>query len=380
AELADQARVGLLALAQRLEEAARAGAGDRADVGDDLVAVHADAGVADGQGAGVAVVGDLDAQVAVTGQQFGLAQRLEAQLVAGVGGIGDQLAQEDLLVRVERVGHQVQHLGHFGFELAGFGRGGGGVGGHRSVLEDGGCSLPMCEQTGGFQGRGWRRGLSAASARAGRPAAPARCAQSSRLRKRRIAAGIITPVKPTSAATDGHSSHRLAPRSITPRISRRKCVIGSTSAPHCTTCGMPAKRNMKPEIRIDGRNTKIVICIAWNCDCARVEISSPSARLATISSSAAMYTSSRLPSSGTSNIQMPRPRISVVWTTPMAAYGSTLATISSLRSSGVAISSSMLPCSRSRTIAIAVNMVMVIVRMMPISPGTMLTALRRSGL
>ena len=76
---------------------------------------------------------------------------------------------------------------------------------------------------------------------------------------------------------------------------------------------------MKPDIRIEGRNTKIVICMAWNCDCARVEISRPSARLATISSSAAMYTSSRLPSSGTSNIQMPRARISVVWTRPITA-------------------------------------------------------------
>ncbi|MCY1453327.1 hypothetical protein D9M71_703090 [compost metagenome] len=72
-----------------------------------------------------------------------------------------------------------------------------------------------------------------------------------------------------------------------PRTSRRKWVSGSTSASHCTTLGIPAKGNMKPDNRIDGRNTNIVICMAWNCDCARVEINSPSARLAVINSTAA---------------------------------------------------------------------------------------------
>ena len=48
--------------------------------------------------------------------------------------------------------------------------------------------------------------------------------------------------------------------------------------------------------------------------------------------------------------------------------------------SGVAISSSMLPRSRSRTIATPVNSTIVIVRITPMSPGTMLIAERRCGL
>src|SRR5690606_35215540 len=127
AELADQARIGLLLLAHGLEEAAGAGAGDAADVGDHFVAVHADAGVAEGDGAGVLVPADVDVQRAVAGQQLRLRDGFEAQLVAGVGGVGDQLAQEDLLVRVQRMRDQMQDLGDFGFELAGFG-GGGHVG------------------------------------------------------------------------------------------------------------------------------------------------------------------------------------------------------------------------------------------------------------
>ena len=42
--------------------------------------------------------------------------RLEAQLVAGVGGVGDQLAQEDLPVAVQRVDHELQQLADFGLE------------------------------------------------------------------------------------------------------------------------------------------------------------------------------------------------------------------------------------------------------------------------
>ena len=63
----------------------------------------------------------VDVQVRVLALQRGIGQGLEAQLVAGVGGVGDQLAQEDLLVRVQRVRDQVKHLGDFGFELAGLG-------------------------------------------------------------------------------------------------------------------------------------------------------------------------------------------------------------------------------------------------------------------
>ena len=48
--------------------------------------------------------------------QLGLVDRLEAQLVAGVRRVRDQLAQEDLLVRVQRVGDEVQDLLDLGLE------------------------------------------------------------------------------------------------------------------------------------------------------------------------------------------------------------------------------------------------------------------------
>ncbi len=119
AELADQVRVLLLVAGQLREELARAGLGDRAEVGDHLVAAHADAVVRDAQRSRRRVVVDADLQLEIALEQRFVVQRLEAQLVAGVGGVGDQLPQEDLAVRVQRVDHQLQQLSDLGLEAQG---------------------------------------------------------------------------------------------------------------------------------------------------------------------------------------------------------------------------------------------------------------------
>jgi hypothetical protein len=54
------------------------------------------------------------------GHELRVRERLEADLVEGVGGVRDQLAQEDVLMRVERVDHQVQQLADLGLELVAF--------------------------------------------------------------------------------------------------------------------------------------------------------------------------------------------------------------------------------------------------------------------
>ena len=83
---------------------------------------------------------------------------------------------------------------------------------------------------------------------------------------------------------------------------------------------------------------------------------------------------------GTSNSSEPTMSMSVVCIRPMSTYGISLPAMSSHERTGVVISSSRLPRSRSRTIAAAVKITMVMLRITPISAGTICTAVRRSGL
>mmetsp|Transcript_59388 Transcript_59388/g.140260 ORF Transcript_59388/g.140260 Transcript_59388/m.140260 type:complete len:682 (-) Transcript_59388:1318-3363(-) len=126
AELADQLGVLLLVALEPGHELARAALGDGAEVGGGFFGAHADAVVADGQRLGLLVETDAHLEVGLVLEQCGVVQRLEAQLVAGIAGIADQFAQEDLLVGVQAVGDEVQDLLDFGLEgvgLLGHGRG-----------------------------------------------------------------------------------------------------------------------------------------------------------------------------------------------------------------------------------------------------------------
>ena len=121
AELADQAGP-FLGLGQALQEGPGAGAGDGAEIVDQLLAVHADAGVGDRERAGRLVGDEADRELVGAGQKIGLGDRLVAQLVAGVRGVGDELAQEDVGLGVDRMNHQVQELGDLRLEDMGLGR------------------------------------------------------------------------------------------------------------------------------------------------------------------------------------------------------------------------------------------------------------------
>ena len=119
AELADEPRVLCRVAGERGEELAGARLGDGADVGDHLVVRHADAVVADRDRARVLVERDADRELGVVLVAIGMGQRLEAQLVGGVRGVGDELAQEDLRVAVQRVDHELQELLHLRLESEG---------------------------------------------------------------------------------------------------------------------------------------------------------------------------------------------------------------------------------------------------------------------
>ena len=99
AELADQLRRHLLPGLHGVEELARAGLRDRADVLHDLRARHPDPVVPDREGALRGVGLELDLERAPTAQ-LRPGQLLESQLVERVRGVRHQLAQEDVLVGI----------------------------------------------------------------------------------------------------------------------------------------------------------------------------------------------------------------------------------------------------------------------------------------
>ena len=112
AELADE--VGVLAgIAGELgEEILGAGAGDGAEVRDEVFLVHADAGVGDGEGLVGFVKFEVDARRvdAIADESFVLivGEGEVAQLVERIGGVGDEFAEEDFRVRVERMDDQLE--------------------------------------------------------------------------------------------------------------------------------------------------------------------------------------------------------------------------------------------------------------------------------
>ena len=137
AELADEPR-SVLGLGEPAHEGARAGAGDGAEVVDQLLAVHADAGVGDRQRAGGGVRRQADEERSGVSEQRWRRDRLVAQLVAGVRGIGDQLAQEDVALGVNGVHHQPQQLGNLGLERV-------RLGGALGIAAHGACSYRRTE-------------------------------------------------------------------------------------------------------------------------------------------------------------------------------------------------------------------------------------------
>ena len=110
AKLADDVDVGALGLGVVGLKGLRAGVCDGAQVGVELLSRHADAVVANADGARVLVKGNLHAQLRAVYLHVCISEALEDELVHSVGGVGDELAQENLAVGVDRVDHEVEEL------------------------------------------------------------------------------------------------------------------------------------------------------------------------------------------------------------------------------------------------------------------------------
>ncbi len=114
-------------------------AGDGPQVLHQFIPRHPDPVVLDGKRAGFGIYQELDLQL-VFGENVGVGEPFEAQAIQGVGGVGNQLAHEDVFVRIEGVDHEVEEFLDLGLEFVGLaghavhswiGRPGGG--GRRNV-------------------------------------------------------------------------------------------------------------------------------------------------------------------------------------------------------------------------------------------------------
>ena len=69
---------------------------------------------------GFRVDGDRDDEWPAALDQLGLGDRLVAQLLAGVGGVGDEFAHENVAIRIDGMDHEVQQPRNVGLEALRF--------------------------------------------------------------------------------------------------------------------------------------------------------------------------------------------------------------------------------------------------------------------
>ena len=100
------------------EELFGAGFGDGAEVVRQFLGRHAHAGIGDGQGPGVLVQGDTNFQRRVRQAGRFAAIGPIAQFVQRVRGVGNEFAQKNLPVGVQRVCQDIQNLSHLGAKFA----------------------------------------------------------------------------------------------------------------------------------------------------------------------------------------------------------------------------------------------------------------------
>ena len=111
AELADEVLVRavcILGFLQFFQESLGAGLGDGAQVFHQILFVHAQAVIGDSQRVGIGVRRQMDFKGRVPFEKVAVGQRLVMQLVDSIGCVGNQFAQEDFVIRINRMDHQVQ--------------------------------------------------------------------------------------------------------------------------------------------------------------------------------------------------------------------------------------------------------------------------------
>ena len=115
AELADN--IHIARFVHFLAEAVRTGGCDNTKVIFQIFLIHADAVIGNGQGAVFLVRGNGDLEITAVETDGVIRQGHVGKLIHSVAGVGNDLAQEDLFVGVNRIDHQVQETLGLCFKL-----------------------------------------------------------------------------------------------------------------------------------------------------------------------------------------------------------------------------------------------------------------------
>ena len=117
AKLADNVDIRTLLLGVLGLKLLGAGMSDGAQIALDLLGGHANAVIRNRDGAGVLIKGDANGQVALVDLNARVLQALKVELVDGVARVRDKLAQEDFLIGVDGVDHEVEQFFALGLKL-----------------------------------------------------------------------------------------------------------------------------------------------------------------------------------------------------------------------------------------------------------------------
>ena len=117
AKLADDVDIRTLLLGVLGLKLLGAGMGDGAQIALELLGGHANAVIRDRDGAGILVERDADGKVTLVELNARVLQALKVELVDGVARVRDKLAQEDFLIGVDGVDHEVEQFFALGLKL-----------------------------------------------------------------------------------------------------------------------------------------------------------------------------------------------------------------------------------------------------------------------
>jgi len=117
AKLADDVDIGALLLGVLGLKLLGAGMGDGAQVALELLGGHADTVIRNCDGTGILIKGDTNGQVALVELDTRILKALKVELVDGIARVGDKLAQEDFLIGVNGVDHEVEQFFALGLKL-----------------------------------------------------------------------------------------------------------------------------------------------------------------------------------------------------------------------------------------------------------------------